>query len=356
MRSSLILKVSLLFCLTFTASSEPQLRDQTSEDSYWLASSPDNISYRPSPSGPVHDFKGWYNPLRPKDEILCKPRPASSPTPAQKRAARVPRTCTIDYITGTSSTPETLTDQVPVNRWIEVSLIPGKKDPIPPQLVPTPRQLLEEMTQKTRPAGLSKASGCTGEFAVLAPACLEAIDIDDFNIEWAPSTGSGAYLSVFLDTLDEAHLDSIRLDRIAFSRGQFVDRRITQFLHDVEKESASTTVLVRISQTQDVEATRIITIPSRIERKAYRDALAKTESPNPVIQGIEELSVQVKFGRWSKAGIQARKLLKIAPDAIFVKPYALIGYCQSGYLLEKEELRTALKVLGVDDVCDTGGR
>ena len=56
-----------------------------------------------------------------------------------------------------------------------------------------------------------------------------------------------------------------------------------------------------------------------------------------------------------KAAKQARELLAMAPDEeLVVKTYALVGFCQSGYSRETEELRTSLRRLGITDICPAG--
>jgi hypothetical protein len=329
----------------------PVARQDKSEDFYWMVVKNDAIKSRLLEGGPERPFKGAYNPLRPSDEVFCTMTVVPSTRQQRGRPNSLP-TCTLEHIILNSQKPVRLTDKLPANRWVRASSIPDI--PEPTQLVRTSRELLEEMRTKTRPGGLVKASGCTGNLPIVAPACLETIDLSDFTVEWTDVPGGGMYASLFLETLDEVRPQSVRLDRILLDKHQFSDPRIRQFLEDIQQDSVPTNLLLRLSQSQGVEATRVLTIPSRIEQKGYHDELGAVGAQHALFRNISLLAVYVNFRLWSKAARQARELLALAPDEELVKSYALVGFCQSGYSRETEELRTSLRRLGITDICPIG--
>jgi hypothetical protein len=332
-------------------------------DSYWIVDSKDAISYRSQP-GEEHVLKGHYTPLRPSDEVFCTvevpPPPPAPPPPPPSKSKRKPTvappppppppTCTLMYLTADST--GILTDQLPANRWVSLTSIPDIPKPSP--MVRSSRDLLEEMGKKARRGGLSKGSGCSGNLPVMVPVCGETIDPGDFAIEWTDPPDGGNYATLFVNTIDELHSQSLRLDRIPLSAHRYDNARLREFLQGVQKDSAPTNIVLRLSQSQENESSRIVTIPSRIDQKGLHEAIEMVQGQQDLIRDMSLISIYVDFGLWSKAGQQARQLLTLAPDEDLVMTYALIGFCQSGYTREAAELRTRLNRLGITDVCPEG--
>lgn len=333
----------------------------TADDSYWIVDSKDAISYRAEQGKEEHVLKGHYTALRPSDEVYCTvappaphpPAPAPSPSKGKqtKRGkpapAPEPPPCTLTYVTADAT--GILTDKLPANRWVLLSSIPDIPKPV--RIVKSSRDLLEEMGKKAQRGGLSKGSGCEGSLPVVAPVCREVIDPTDFALEWTDPAGGGNYATLFVDTIDELHSQSLRLDRIPLSARTFDDARLRKFLETAQKDSAPTSVLLRLSQSQDSEATRIVTIPSRVDQIGLHNAIEMTQGQQDLVRDVSLISIYVDFGLWSRAGRQARQLLALAPDEELVMTYALIGFCQSGYTHETAELRSRLSRMNVTDIC-----
>lgn len=332
----------------------PTLQPANPDDAYWLVVKDGSITARARAGAPERTFTNTYNPLRPTDEVYCR-LDVPPPSPQRKKQPQPEPACSLRYVSSLAE-PQLLTDKLPANRWLPLATVKDLREQTPPQLVKTNRALIEEMRTKTRRGGVDKASGCTGVLPVVAPACLETIDIDDFAIEWSAGSIRGTYASLFIDTRDERQTRSMRLDRIALREHRFSDPRIKRFLEDVQRDDQPTSVLIRLSQAQGVEAIRVITVPSKIEQNGYRAELAKIDAQQPAIRQIGALSVYIKFALWTKAALQARELLVLEPDDEFIKAYALVGFCQSGYTHETETLRTSLRAQGTNDICPVGGQ
>ena len=339
-----VLAVSGFLPLILHAQSPPDSADGgKADDLYWIVDSKDAISYR-SPIGGEHVFKGHFNPLRPPKRAGSATTRAKAPAPPE-----LPM-CTLSYVTAESI--GTLTDQIPPNRWVLMSSIKGI--PKPTRVVRPQRQLLEEMGRKTQRSGLSKGTGCAGTLPVVAPVCQEKIDINDFIVEWNDPPGGGEYATLIVETIDELHSESIRLDRVPLSAHHYENPRLKKFLETVQKDSAPTNLVLRFSHSPDVEATRIVIIPSRVDQKALHQELDMVQEQLPLVRAISLVSTYVDFGLWSKAGRQARELLALAPDEEMAMTYALIGFCHSGYARETAELRTSLNRIGITDICPEG--
>jgi hypothetical protein len=320
------------------------------KDLYWMVEPNENILVRRL--GYEHALNAKYNQLWPSDEVFCKASIARVTSQPRGAAAATGEVCSLWFITADDPKPQKLTDKIPPNRWVLVSSI--KDVPVPMQLVKSSRELLEEMGKRTKREGLSKGSGCSGSLPLVAPACRDTIDLNDFSVEWTDPAESGTYATLFVETIDELQSRSMRFDRIPLAAHRYESGRLKKFLEDVQKDTAPTTVSIRMSQTQNVEATRIVTVQSRVEQKGFHDELQMIKAQHSLIRDIALLSVYINFGFWSKAGNQARELLALAPDEEIVKTYALIGFCQSGYSRETEELRTSLKRLGITGICPVG--
>lgn len=362
-----VLAVGSMVLLTLYGQASSNLAGEGKADSsYWIVESKDAISYR-SEQGMEHVLKGHYTPLHPTDEVYCTVDvPAPPPSPPLKPAVQTkgkqqtkqvakappsaPPFCSLNYVT--SDATGLLTDRIPANRWVLMSSIPDI--PKPHQLVKSARDLLEEEGRKSQRGGLSKGSGCAGTLPVVAPVCRETIDPTDFTLEWADSPAGGGYATLFIETIDELHSTTIRIDRIPLDAHRYEGPRLRKFFEDVQKDATPTNVLLRLSQSEDSEAKIIVTVPSRVDQKGLHDAINMSEGQPDLLRNISAISVYVDFGAWSKAAQQARQLLKMGPDEELVMTYALIGFCQSGYTHETAELRTRLSSVGVTDVCPEG--
>ncbi len=361
-----VIVVGKLLILTLHAQATPDDAGAGKpDDSYWIVETKDAMSYRAEP-GSERPIKGHYTPLHPSDEVFCTvdtqtPAPPPRPEPARqaaqgkqatKRASKLPALppCSLNYITADSR--GLLTDKIPANRWILMSSLADV--PKPPRLVRNSRDLLEEVGKKAQRGGVSKGSGCAGTLPVMAPVCRETIDPADFALEWTDSPAGGNYATLFVDTIDELHSTSLRLDRIPLAAHRYDDARLRKFLEQIQKDSAPTNVLLRLSQSQDSEATRIVTIPSRADQRSLHNEIETLGNQQDLVRSISAISVYVKFAMWSPAGRQARELLSMGPDEELVMTYALVGFCQSGYTQETAELRARLRSVGVTDVCPEG--
>jgi hypothetical protein len=320
------------------------------KDLYWMVEPNENILVRRP--GYEHALTAKYNQLRPSDEVFCRAPIGRVNSTSRGAAAETGEVCSLWFITADAPKPQKLTDKIPHNRWVLLSSI--KDVPVPIQLVKSSRELLEEMGNKTKREGLSKGSGCSGSLPLVAPACRDTIDLNDFSVEWTDPAGGGTYATLFVETIDELQSRSMRFDRIPLAAHRYESDRLRKYLEDIQKDTAPTSVSMRLSQSQNVEATRIVTVPSRVEQKGFHDELQMIKAQHALVRDIAVLSVYINFGCWSKAGKQARELLALAPDDEIVKTYALIGFCQSGYSRETEELRTSLKRLGITGICPAG--
>jgi hypothetical protein len=317
----------------------------TAKDLYWIVEANDQVFARKKAGADEHALSAKYSVLRPADEILCK-----EPSSAAVSKSRTPP-CALWYIIADDPKPQKLIERVPGNHWMPIASM--KNIPAPKQLVKTSRELLEEMGKRTRQSGISKGSGCSGILLLVAPACRDTIDVEDFSIEWKDLPTGGTYASLFVETIDEFQPRAIRLDRIPLDAHHYENPRLQKFFEDVQKDSAPVSVVLKFSQSQGVSATRILTIPSRIDQRGLHEQFDLIKTEHALIRNIVALSVYVNFGLWSKAGNQARDLLALAPDEE-LQTYALIGLCQSGYSQETEELRTNLRRSGITGICPAG--
>src|ERR1035441_2620874 len=103
------------------------------KDLYWIVAPNDKILVRSRPGGEEHALTGKYPVLRPNDWVFCK-GPVGPAASKSKAAPKKPEECALSFITADDTETQKLTDKIPPNRWVKLSLIEGGQEP--PRIVP----------------------------------------------------------------------------------------------------------------------------------------------------------------------------------------------------------------------------
>ena len=96
-------------------------------------------------------------------------------------------------------------------------------------------------------------------------------------------------------------------------------------------------------RTENLDAIRMVHLPSKAEDAEYRKKLNALSTLPPLSRRLGRLGEVLSLGMWSKGAEISQELLRDAPDSIQIRRYALVGFCRSDFAAEIASRGTSLK-------------
>ena len=281
-----------------------------------------------------------------------KPRPMSEKfevlTPAcQIRCVAMP--CKLNYSTETANgvavKPMPLPTKLKLNRFFPVPV------PTEPPVVKLAAEIQELVGKVGIRSGAAKESpACTGELPLIAPACGETIDVDDFRLVWiSRRTEAGKAFTLLVGGADSS--ERRRWNTLRADVGEFREQTLQSYLSSLQLPDRATDVTIRVMRTESLYAERLVHLPSRSDEEQHRKKLAVISLMPPLAGRIARMEQLLKMGMWSNAGDLSRKLIEDTPDSVEIQKYALVGLCASGFASEIAKVRGLLSDAGVTGFC-----
>jgi hypothetical protein len=310
------------------------LAGQSQGGNYWLITrATGNWEYRVG-TGPPRRLTGSYDYLVPAGQVRCLEPDL--------------RKCDLQYLSSqtTNATKKLAVPLQPGGVWISLKGLTPAQSPV---LAATSQDLSAKMLRLSRPGGSRAVSGCEGDLQLEAPACGENIDIGDFRIRWAPSpSGTVKRLALLVEKAD----DRTRRFRATLEEpsGEFAGERLNDFLREQQAPASPTDVVVTVTDGSR-RALRLVHIPPRSQTDDYKSLVDQIASPDPVVRAVSIMSLALDRGMWSRAALEARRLIELGGSSPALMEYALAGVCQSDFEADKTRLRKVLPGSVYDRVC-----
>jgi hypothetical protein len=233
-----------------------------------------------------------------------------------------------------------------LQQWMDVP-VPGAP-PVPRMAI----EMQETIGKAGVRGGVAKGGvGCSGDLPLLSPTCGETIDAADFKLEWTPRPSeAGKAFTLLVGGSDSS--ERKRWNLIPADAGEFQNEDTSKFLASLELPDRPTDVTLRLMRTEDLDAVRLVRLPSRADDGEYRNKLQTLSLQPELTRRLGLLDHYLKVGMWRKASEIARELLQDAPDSVEIRKYALVGFCGSDFAEEIARLRNSLADAGVSGFCE----
>jgi hypothetical protein len=250
--------------------------------------------------------------------------------------------CTLFYATVDGSTKPLPLPQpaTRLGQWVGVAA-PADSSP-----GPAPPGLQELIAKIGSRGGRRKDTPvCSGSIRLLTPGCGELIDPAEFKLQWSRTQPElGKTLTVLVGGTDSSQ--KRRWNSIDATSGEFQAQSLNEYLTSLELPDRSTDVTIRLMRSENLDAIRLVRLPSRAEDSELRGNLRILSALPPLSRHLQTLEKYLGLGMWSKAAELSQQLLRNAPDSPEIRKFALVGFCRSDFADDIAQLRSTMKDSG----------
>jgi len=301
-------------------------------EGYWLINEIKGTWQYRTGDGEARPLVGSYECLRPNMEVRCTDRDV--------------RQCELRYLVSHSSVD---TERLPIRLprsgvWVSLKNL---KPPSESVLSPTIKDLISKFERITQKGGSRDASGCGGDYALKAPACGETVDVSDFEVRWTPLTSGDGKVSVVVERVDQP---ATYRGTAQASQGRFAQDALLDFLKRLQGRNDAVDITVTVMGNGQ-RSVRMVHIPPSVRTELYQARISGAKVADRFLKTLELMALAMEEGMWSKAAVEARRIMELAQGSVELQQYALAGLCQSDFEEEKVELRRLLPKSTYEGIC-----